>query len=434
MAAELLRGLLAEHLLLALIVALMLLTIFRAGPRLARLLVLAVLLAAAAALLHDCATGYAADVVPGEVAVDRDAVLARLLLVGCGLALALFWPALAELRSWLLFACTLLGALVMADAAGFAVLFLGIELLSLPAFALIVHGNGGGPGAEGAFKYLLLSAVASALLLLGISLAYAGSGTLSIAALTSLAGSGRPLDTAAVLLVASGLFLKAAVFPFHAWAPDAYGAAPLHVTALLAALVKAAVVLALARVFGAASFDAALVAVIAALAVMSIVFGNLAALAQTRLRRLLAYSSIAQAGYMIFALAGGDGRGDALLCYVAVYAGGVLLACASAAVLLRPAADDDRLGRLDGGFRARPLPALGLTAALLSLAGVPPLPGFFAKLLVFQSVIAAGQLLPAVLALAGSFIGLAVYLNVVLRLFRDDRTDRAAGAAAGPPV
>ncbi len=419
MAADFLYGLLPDHLVLALMVALMLLEILRAHVRWARPVFVAGLMAAGAALLHQWAAGYGAEIVAGEIQVDRLAILGKGVVLGCALAVAVIFVARQTYKHWVLVTAMLYGAMLILQSAGFASLFLGIELLSLPAFALIVHAQGASPASEGAFKYLVLSSVASALLLFGVSLAYGLSGSLSLAAFAQALASGGAQAQAAGLLVMSGLFLKAAVFPFHAWAPDAYTAARLPVTALLASLVKAAVVLALVRILHGVVLDAHTALAVGALAIASIVFGNLAALGQIRFKRLLAYSSVAHAGYMVFALADTTGgRADDLLWYTTFYAGGTLLACVSFAAICP--GEDDSLQWLDGQFARHPVAALLLALAMLSLAGLPPMPGFFAKLFVFKSVVASGHLLAAILAFVGSFLGLAVYLGIVVRLFRND--------------
>jgi NADH-quinone oxidoreductase subunit N len=185
----------------------------------------------------------------------------------------------------------------------------------------------------------------------------------------------------------------------------------------MASLVKAAVILALARLAYSLTLAESTQATIALLAIVSIVFGNLAALGQARFRRLLAYSSVAHAGYMIFALLDTTGsRATDLLWYTAFYGLATVLACASFAALCPDG--DDALDSLDGKFTTQPLASALLSLAVLSLAGLPPLPGFFAKLFVFKSVIASGQLVPAVIAFVGSFLGLAYYVGIVLRLFR----------------
>ncbi len=416
MAADLFLGLLPMHLVLGLMVVLMLLELFRVDPRWARWAFIAVLAAALGALALQLGAGYRGDILPGEIRIDRLALQGDVVLVLCGLALALGFSGTGGFKYWLLVASSILGGMLVLASTGFASLFLGIEMLSLPAFALIVLDRGDSVASEGALKYLVLSSVATALVLFGIALAYGITGTLSIAAWAAMLDDGRGQAQAAGLLVLCGLFVKAAVFPFHAWAPDAYAGARMPVTALLASVVKAAVLLALVRLVGAAPLAGSTVAAVATLAIASIFFGNLAALGQTRVRRLLAYSSVAHAGYMIFALLDTTGnRGDDLIWYTAFYALATILACASAQVLL---GDDDRLEALDGQFARHPVAALLLSFAVLSLAGLPPFPGFFAKVFIFRSVIASGHLGPAILAFAGSFVGLAYYLAIVLRLFR----------------
>jgi NADH-quinone oxidoreductase subunit N len=432
MTTEFLYALAPDLLLLGVIVAVMLLEALRVGERWAQGVFVAGVVGALACAWHQFDQGYTASVVPGELGVDRLASAGKLVLLLCGLGVASWFPGTARSHKfWILAAGSLLGGLLMLGSAGFATLFIGIELLSLPAFALIVLGQGRTAASEGAFKYLVLSSVASALFLFGASLAYGLSGSLRLDDFGDLLLDGDAQAQAAILLVMSGLFLKAAVFPLHAWAPDAYAVSRLPVTALMASVVKAAVILALVRVFGHASLTAAAMTVVAVLAVISIVYGNLAALGQLRFRRLLAYSSVAHAGYMVFALLDHTGsRGSDLLVYTAFYGLATVLACASFAVLCP--GEDDSLARLDGQFARRPVASLLLVAAMLSLAGVPPLPGFFAKVLVFKSVIASGHVVSATLAFAGSFLGLAYYVGIMLRLFRTGIEPAGAGRVTAP--
>lgn len=431
MAAELLYGLLPDHLVLAGMLVLIVLESLRTGTRWARPAFLAFTALALIAVLGQVADRYQATLVAGEIRVDRFAVLGKLVILLCGLALGLGFAARRGWKFWFLVSSSLYGAMLIMNSAGFAPLFIGIEILSLPAFALMVHERGDTVATEGAFKYLLLSSVATALLLFGVSLAYGATASLSIAAFAQALPGGGALVGTAALLILCGLFMKAAVFPFHAWAPDAYSSARLQVTGLLASVIKAAVILALARILGATALDASTVGIVAVLAVVSIFFGNVAALGQKRFRRLLAYSSIAHAGYMVFALLDITGsRGEDLLWYTALYALATVLACASFAALC-PGEDDD-LQALDGKFASQPVAALLLAFAVLSLAGLPPFPGFFAKLFIFKSVIASGHLVPAVIAFVGSFLGLAYYLGIVLRLFRTDAAAAPHRAVTAP--
>ncbi|WP_298270002.1 proton-conducting transporter membrane subunit [Geobacter sp.] len=431
MAADLFHALLPEQLLLGLILLLMLLEICGADRRFAGLLFTLAAGAGCGVLLLQLGQGYTADVVPGEIRVDRFALLARLVILGCGVILGLCSPAASDtVKSRLLLASSLLGGLVIMVSAGFIPLFMGIEMLSLPAFALMVHGRGLSPAGEGAFKYLLMSSVASALILFGLSLAYGSTGSLAIGAFAAALPAGGPPLLVAGLLLLSGFFLKAALFPFHGWAPDAYGSARLPVTAFLASVVKGAVVLGLVRILSAASLDAETVAAVTVLSVASIFYGNVTAIRQVAFRRLLAYSSIAHAGYMMFALTDGSGgRTEALLYYVAVYAVTTIVACTCFRLL---AGEGDELALLEGAFAARPVPALLLGLSALSLAGIPPLPGFLAKFFIFRAVIASGHLAPAVLAFAGSYVGVVYYLGIVLRLFRPSALPSKAKTASSP--
>ena len=266
-----------------LLLVLMLLETIGARERIASPLLRLALLGGCAVLWQQFATGYAAEPLPGEVRIDRFAVLAKLVILACGLLWSLVFPR-GTYKSAFLAGSSLLGALVIMDSAGFILLFMGIEMLSLPAFALIVHGAGRGAAAEGAFKYLLLSAVASASMLFGIALGYGATGSLAIAPFADAVHAGAPPAVAAGLLVASGLFLKAAVFPFHGWAPDAYSGARLQVTGLLASVVKGAVILALVRIFGTVGLNAETTAVIVVLAMLSIFYGNFAAITAAQLQ------------------------------------------------------------------------------------------------------------------------------------------------------
>jgi NADH-quinone oxidoreductase subunit N len=425
MATDLVLGLLPDHLLLALLLVLMAGEMAGIGARAARGLFIMATLGATIVLLWQLSSGYTADIVPGEIRVDRLALIGKAVIVGCGLLLGAAFDDLGTPKTWMLVTSSLLGGQVLMESSGFISLFMGIEMLSLPAFALMVHQAGSTSASEGAFKYLLLSSLASALVLFGISLSYGVTGNLTTSALASAVASGPAQLVAAAILIIAGLALKAAVFPLHGWAPDAYSSVGLRVTAFLASVVKAAVVLTLVRIFAVAPLPPALSAIIIVLGILSIVYGNVTAINQRQFRRMLAYSSIAHAGYMIFAMADtSGGRVDDLLWYAGIYATMTILACASFVALCPQGGDD--LDALDGGFSRRPVAALVLAFSVLSLAGIPPLPGFFAKLFVFRSVIASGHLVAAVLAFVGSFIGLTYYVAIVARLFRT--------AAAGEPV
>ena len=432
MATDLIYGLLPEHLLLGLILVLMLLEIFQADKRLAGLLFAISAAAGCGVLAVQLSQGYTVNLVPGEILIDRFALIARLVILGCGLILGVCSLATSSsCKFWMLLASSLLGALTIMDSAGFISMFIGIEMLSLPAFAMMVSGDGVSNSSEGAFKYLVLSSVATALILFGLSLVYGATGSLSISAYVTAVSAGGAQSLAATVVILSGFFLKAAVFPFHAWAPDAYSSVRIHVTAFLASVIKGAVVLALVRILSNIALGAEIVTVIAILSVASIFYGNTTAIRQTSFKKLLAYSSIAHAGYMMFALIDNTGgRVEALLYYVSVYAVTTIIACTCFSLLGTGEKDDLEL--IDGAFASHPVAAVLLALSVLSMAGIPPMPGFLAKFLIFKSVIASGHLKAAILAFVGSYIGVIYYLGIVFRLFTAAPIPSRTGIAIQP--
>jgi NADH-quinone oxidoreductase subunit N len=330
----------------------------------------------------------------------------------------------AETQFHALLLSSLYGVCLMLSAGSFLTLFLGLELMSLPVYVLVVLAYREPRSAEAALKYLVLGGVASACLLMGAALVYGASGSLGFAAFGTALGSADTMAIAGVVLVAVAFFLKAAVVPFHAWAPDAYEGATVPVTAYMATIVKAAVLLAAVRLF-AGAFATPLTDLVAILPLVSIVWGNLAAMRQKSFRRMIAYSSVAHAGYLFYALLGDPaGRYQAVLFYVLAY--GVMNLLAFAA--LPKGADEDRIESLRGLFARSPYAAIMIAVAMLSLAGIPPLPGFVAKFLIFKNVIAAGYTLYAVLGLVGSYLGIYFYLRVIQLMFM------TAGEAAAAPL
>jgi NADH-quinone oxidoreductase subunit N len=277
----------------------------------------------------------------------------------------------------------------------------------------------------------VLGGTATATLLMGVSLLYGSSGSLALSVFPSALGSAETMASVGVVLVLVAFFLKAAIVPFHAWAPDAYEGASVPVTAYMATIVKAGVLLAAVRLFGAAPVTRPMADLLALLPLLSIVWGNLAAMRQQSFRRMIAYSSIAHAGYLFYALLGeGPGRFQAVAFYVLAYGLMNVLAFAS----LPPREDDaarDRLDNLKGLFQREPFAALMIGVSMLSLAGIPPFPGFIAKFLIFKNVIAAGFTLYAVLGLVGSYLGIYFYLRVVQYLFMSAEEPAATRGVPG---
>jgi NADH-quinone oxidoreductase subunit N len=282
---------------------------------------------------------------------------------------------------------------------------------------------------EAALKYLILGGTATAMFLMGVSLLYGGSASLALSGFGSALASRDIMAIAGVVLIVLAFYLKAAIVPFHAWAPDAYEGASLTVTAYMATIIKAGVLLAALRLFGVSPVSGSMVGLLAILPLVSIVWGNLAAMRQASFRRMIAYSSIAHAGYLFYAFLGaGPGRFQAVVFYLLAYGLMNVLAFAS----IPPSADDatrDRLDTLRGLFHRDPYAAVMIGIAMLSLAGIPPFPGFVAKFLIFKNVIAAGYTLYAVLGLVGSYLGIYFYLRVIQMMFMSPEADTGTRVA-----
>jgi len=414
-------AMLPEHLLLAGIVLLIILEI--AGRRRGSLLLSVLVVAAAAVvatILH--MSGYTASPFAGQFSSGPLSFLAK------AVVLALAVPVLLMAREdfadegpfYPLLLSSLYGFCLLMSADSFLTLFLGLEIMSIPVYVLVLLAFRRPEAVEAALKYLVLGGTATALFLMGVSLLYGGSGSLELSAFTAALGSTDPMAVAAVVLVVAAFFLKAAIVPFHTWAPDAYEGASMSVTAFMATIIKAGVLLAALRLFGTAAVSPLTVDLLAILPLVSIVWGNLTAMRQSSFRRMIAYSSIAHAGYLFYAFLGaGPGRFQAVVFYLIAY--GLMNLLAFAAI---PPGDDKDRGDLDamkGLWQRHPYAALTIGMAMLSLAGIPPFPGFVAKFLIFKNVMAAGFTTYAVLGLVGSYLGIYFYLRVIQYMFMGAR-------------
>jgi NADH-quinone oxidoreductase subunit N len=411
-------AMLPEHILLAGIVVLVLLEVAAGKPRAALAIGVIAAGAACAVALWLAARGFAAAPFPGQLSVDPTALLGKALVLALAVpVLLLSRDEFPDRQFHILVLSSLYGICLMISSDSFLTLFLGLELLSLPVYVLVLLAFRRPQSAEAALKYLVLGGTASAMLLMGAALLFGWGGTLEISAFSRALGSSEGHAVAGCLLVVVAFFLKAAIVPFHAWAPDAYEGASVPVTAFMATIVKAGVLLAAVQLFGNAPLTRPMADVIFVLPFASIVWGNLAAMRQPSFRRMIAYSSIAHAGYLFYAFLGeGALRFQAVAFYLLAYGVMNVLAFAS----LPPHGDDaarDRLDNLKGLFHRRPYAAVTIAIAMLSLAGLPPFPGFIAKFLIFKNVIAAGFTLYAVLGLVGSYLGIYFYLRVVQFLF-----------------
>ena len=401
---------------------------------------LALLIASALAVPWAAEAG--AQTVDGLLAVDGFALFFFVLfaiaaLFTAVLAFRYLRPRAAHRQEfYILLAIAVLGAATTAAAANFAGFLLGLEVLSVSLYAMIAYPENARPPLEGAAKYLILSGAASSTMLFGMALIYLVTGTLAFAFDgEALVRSERTILELGQAMLLAGVFFKLSLVPFHMWTPDVYQGAPAPVTGFVATVSKGAVFAVLLRY----ALDSGLLSsevlrsVLVAVAVLSMIGGNLLALLQTSLKRLLAYSSIAHLGYLLIALmvAGAPGGDRAFgvetgLVYLAGY---FLMTLAAFGVVTALSASDeeaDELNAYDGLFWRRPALATVLTATALSLAGIPLTIGFVAK---FYAVAAGvdGAAWAAVWALiVGSAIGVYYYLRIVFAMTK--RKDEATAA------
>ncbi|MBL0173179.1 MAG: NADH-quinone oxidoreductase subunit N [Gemmatimonadaceae bacterium] len=424
-------AMLPEHLLLLGIVLMLAIEIVGKYSRLALWVAVATVAAATGVAASMYASGFSGAPFPGQFSVAPQTLLAKIVVLGLALPVLLMsrddfdggeFPALLL--------SSLYGVCLLISADSFLIMFLGLELMSLPVYALIVLAFRRPESAESALKYLVLGGTATAMFLMGVSLLFGGSGSMEISTFATALGATDLMSRAAVVLILLAFFLKAAIVPFHAWAPDAYEGASVTVTAYMATIIKAGVLLAIVRLFATAPVVSPVADLLAIFPLVSIVWGNLTAMRQPSFRRMIAYSSIAHAGYLFYALLGdGEGRFQAVLFYVVAY--GTLNALAFTAL---PASDNDaerdRLDNLKGLWHRNPFAASVIAIAMLSLAGIPPFPGFVAKFLIFKNVLAAGYTTYAVIGLIGSYLGIYFYLRVIQLMFMSaDATAATADSA-----
>jgi NADH-quinone oxidoreductase subunit N len=420
---------------------LMLAIAFRRDHRLAAGLALATLVLALGSL------PVAAKAAPRDVTllfrVDGYALLFTAVLVAATAAVSLLSYGYLRGRPdtpeeyYLLLLLAVLGASLLAASSHFVSFFLALEVLSVSLYTLIGYLRGRRRCLEAAIKYLILSGVASAFLVFGLALIYAGQGTLAFDELLAGASVGPGTWGVALLaglaLVAVAVGFKLSLVPFHFWSPDVYQGAPAPVSALVATVSKGGVVAVLLRLVSSAGgpLDSRLVLALGLVAAASMLAGSFLGLRQQDLKRLLGYSSIAQLGYlMVPLLAGGEGAATAATFYLVAYAITMLAAFGVVTVLSTPGEDAGSLENYRGLFWRRPWLGGLLAAALFSLAGLPLTAGFIAKLsLVAAGVAASLWWLVAALVLS-SAVALYYYLRVIVAMLQQPEL----GAEPGRPL
>ncbi len=383
------------------------------------------------------------SIVAGALRIDDLALALNLILIAGGACTVLLaWRSLAareaahgEFHALLL--TSIGGMSLLASAQNMVILFVGLELLSIPLYVLCATELKREHSLESGLKYLIIGSVGSATLLYGLAMIYGATGSTDFSAIANALSSGGlatdPLTLTGIALCVAGLCFKASVAPFHQWTPDVYEGAPTPVTAFMAVTTKVAALGVFLRFF-----DVALIGAqgswgpaVAVLATITILVGNVGALGQASLKRMLAYSSVAQAGYMLAGVVVASQLGvQATVLYLIVY---LMMNMASFAVIVareRETGLDDSVQALAGLGRERPWLAWPMTLSMLGLAGIPATAGFIGKFYLIDAAVSGGYTWLGVAIVVGSMISLGYYLPVIAAMWMRE----APGAAGQAPV
>ena len=384
-------------------------------------------------------------VAAGALRVDRlGLVLSIILIAGGACAVLLAWRSLAakeaahgEFHALLL--TSLAGMSLLATAQNTVILFVGLELLSIPLYVLCATEMRREHSLESGLKYLIIGSVGSATLLYGLAMIYGATGHTDFAGIASALSKGDlatdPLTLTGVALCAAGLAFKASVAPFHQWTPDVYEGAPTPVTAFMAVTTKVAALGVFIRLFEVALIGtrSSWAPALAALATITILVGNVGALGQSSLKRMLAYSSVGQVGYMLAGVVVASSLGvKATVFYLAVYL--FMNMAAFAVILARERETDlgDSIAAVTGLGRQRPLLAWPLTIAMLGLAGIPATAGFIGKFYLIDAAVSGGYAWLGVVIVVGSMISLGYYLPVIAAMWMREAPATAGEGEAEP--
>jgi NADH-quinone oxidoreductase subunit N len=385
------------------------------------------------------------SVISGAMRMDDLTLFLTLVFVAAAAgAVLLSWRGIAPREAghgefYTLLLTVVLGMIVLAGATNLVTVFIGYELLSIPLYVLCATEMRRERSLESGLKYLIIGSVGSATLLYGLAFVYGATGETSFTGVAAGVEdmSGDVLLLTGLAFVVAGLAFKASVAPFHQWTPDVYEGAPTPITAFMAVATKAAAFGVIIRFFDVAVIGASTTwaPALATLAAITIVVGNVGAIGQSSLKRLLAYSGVAQAGYMLAGVVVTTQLGArAVVFYLAIY---LLMNMAAFAVIVareRETGLGDDISSLYGLGADRPLLAWPMTIAMLSLAGFPATAGFFGKVYLIGAAVNNGYAWLGVGIVVGSAISLAYYLRVVSAVWMRAPDERAAGVVpAGPP-
>jgi NADH-quinone oxidoreductase subunit N len=371
------------------------------------------------------------DLIAGALRLDDlTNVLSYVFTAGGAAAVLLSWRAVAPREAahgeyYALLLTSAAGMWVLVAAQNLVSVFLGLELLSIPLYVLCATEMRRATSLEAGLKYLIIGSVGSATLVYGLAFIYGATGSTDFAGIASGVGdvSTDPLLLTGIALSVAGLAFKASVAPFHQWTPDVYEGAPTPITAFMAVATKAAAFGAIVRLFDVALIDTSTdwAPALAALATVTIVVGNVGALGQSSLKRLLAWSSVAQAGYMLAGVVVATRLGvQATVFYLAVY---LLMNVAAFAVIVireRETGLGDDISAVQGLGAEHPLLATSMTLAMLGLAGIPATAGFIGKFYLIDAAVAGDYAWLGVVIVVGSMVSLAYYLKVIAAMWMQD--------------
>jgi NADH-quinone oxidoreductase subunit N len=388
--------------------------------------------------------GETTDLVAGALRLDELAIaisLITLLMAAAAVLLSIREPAAEQIgcgEYHALLLGSVLGMVLLAQAQNLVTFFVAIETLSIPLYILCAANLRREQSLESGLKYLIVGSLGSATLLYGMSFLYGASGSTDFAGIAAGIAKegvlGDPLVLVGIALAAVGLAFKTSIAPFHQWTPDVYQGAPTPITTFMAVATKAAAFAVFVRFFDVALIDQAAEwqPALAVLAAISIVVGNVGALGQNSLKRLLGYSGVAQAGYILGGLVVASEAGvEALVFYLAAYAFMNLAAFAVVVARERETPYGDDITAVRGLGAERPLLAWPLTISMLSLAGFPATVGFIGKLYLIEALVEGDYTWLAVFIAVGTMISLAYYLRVVAAMWMRPETETATPVIAG---
>jgi NADH-quinone oxidoreductase subunit N len=367
--------------------------------------------------------------VPPLLVVDGFAAMFTGMIIFCVLVVGLFSYIYFEEKEenpkeyYILLFLSTLGAAVMTISRHFISFFIGLELLSVSLYALIAYLRTRNNAVEAGLKYLVLAAVSSAFLLFGMAMIYMETGNMEFSAIAQSAGTSlSPLFITGIGFIVVAIGFKLALVPFHLWAADVYQGAPAPVTSFIATVSKIGVFAVLFRLAQAVNLQGNSLAftIFAALAILSMIAGNILALRQDNIKRLLAYSSIAHFGYLLVAFLPGNEAGvEASMFYLLAYSITTLVAFGIVTLLSTREKDAEKLESYRGLFWRHPILAAVLTVAFLSLAGIPLTGGFIGKFAVLTSGVQQGLWAPVIVLVLTSVVGIYYYLRVITTLFTE---------------